>query len=113
MIVALFSEQPSLQMVNAGLAGGVVEERQASVSAASFELLPAPEIPSDEVRRWLGIYRRHEEAMLRCIREPSLSTIADALWADPVVPKKAILPIAEMLWQAEDKDAHEITTTGH
>ena len=82
MIVALFSEQPSLQMVNAGLAGGV---QWRSVRRAS-PLPPSNCCPHRRFRpmrygRWLGIYRRHEEAMLRCIREPSLSTIADALWA--------------------------------
>jgi 6-phospho-beta-glucosidase len=104
MIAALLSEDAKPQIVNVRESGALVEERRAWVSSRSFEL--EPEVPvNGPVRRWLEIYRSHEETMLRCVREPSLQAIREVLIADPVKGSRNVDEMAEALWEGYGRHA--------
>jgi hypothetical protein len=99
MVAALMSEDATLQTVNVGLPGGLVEERQAWVSSHGFEPQPEPTV-NGVAGRWLSIYRAHEEAMLSCVRKPGRDTIGEALRADPVVRSRDVRDMANALWES-------------
>ncbi len=104
MVAALLSSTPSRHIVNVpapdGLpaSDGLVEECHAWVSANSVDPVPTPEV-GPAVAAWLATYRRHEHALLRAVRHPSLDTVAAALQADPVVPDEQVEPLARAIWE--------------
>jgi 6-phospho-beta-glucosidase len=103
MIVAVFSGKQSRQVLNVSVDSGLIEECHVNFSDCGIEILPSPVIRPGRVARWLHLYRRHEEAMSRCVRRPSLETVAEALRTDPVIGNRTVLPMAAMLWKRYER----------
>jgi len=99
-VAALYSPKPSQHMVNILRRSGLVEEVSAQVSSNSFHVSPDPPTPSATVERWMKLYRAQEHGVLRCVENPCLGTITEALLADPVTPPGLQAPIAAAIWKS-------------
>lgn len=97
LLIALTSDQPTLQVVN--LPGGdeIVWETRAKVSRNCVRGLPHEE-PPQPVARWIDRFVEHERAFVRAVANPSLVSIRETLLADPIVSDDQAEPIAESLW---------------
>jgi 6-phospho-beta-glucosidase len=98
MVVALHSSEPKREIVNVRVLNGLVEEVHANVSCKSIDALPSPAITSASVQRWIEDYRAHEKGVMRCIENPSPTSIAAALLADPISPPAYAKPMADAIW---------------
>lgn len=97
MLVALASDDESVQIVNLESADGTVREVHAVVSRDSIAPC-APPAPRGEIALWLSRFERNEVKRLAAARSPSLASIQEALETDPLVPDDLMEPIADALW---------------
>jgi len=99
MIVALYSDQPSKQIVNSAGEDGIVWESIATVSRSGIAIVPQPECPKP-VRIWLDKFARHEQLALSAIIEPTQDNIVEALAADPSLNDRDVESMAQKFWHA-------------
>jgi 6-phospho-beta-glucosidase len=75
---------------------GIARETMARISSAGVQPEPSPS-PSDPVSRWVERFEEHERFVAAAVHDPSVTSIAAAIKADPLVHTPEPLRAAQMI----------------